>query len=840
MPGLYDAPGNFAPARATASQLGATDRMLTSMSAQLAELPPETLRRLMPVLQDARKELRTGLLEWLKNAPDGAKRFTAQSKRVALLNLETAIQKIRELEPAMADALTQGGAGAGELAIKHLREEVSRMGTVFGESLFASPQIRMAQVLTNADKVLIPRFRNSANRYAGNVLTDLNHQFGVAVSKGESYFQIQQRLRRLGGPRGLVALRGTIGDPKAIVEEISEGLFARYRHWANRLVRTEMASAYSHGHVQGVRDLNAQLEDDGDEYLLRWDARNDGQCPICQALDGTAVKVGEQFAPGIYRSPAHPNCLCRVGAWRKDWGDIPGEVGLRGPAPGPNAKGWPPNEMRVEKKPKPRIKRKAPLPMPKTKAAPPVTKRAAPSRKPPAVKPAPTREETLRALDRKQIAIDSKAKAEIDKAIKIPEKLEKELEEYKEKVRREWDQLLNNLTPEGTKRFDAIRKVKHEMDRRIDEGYDKIPGIRARVGKEAAAAKAELGTKAKAIRSQMTPDERSLHTARVGSTLKRNLTAGRVSIDGDLAAEGYHKRPGDILSTSKVKVRRRGVAGTHGWDGEILLSKDTAETSRLFLEEFAKSPAAAKKAMEESMTILTEARGLAQKSKKMSRVASQMLHEIDGDWKVKSQIRAAHETAAKTGRPPKMPLSVKGADNLADAESFFNLEAKADRLASEARSLKAEWSKTPGGKLLHNSTGHSTHVHEALHGHGNIEMSAYHKHGKMVEEVITEVTARDHMVQRYGVPKAYRANHGAYQGWIGGVRDELADIYKIPKAEASEIMTKASRTLKVSSEHITTPSRLVEAFAEAIGEASGQSLKPEVIKALGRVSEAWE
>lgn len=362
-PGPLDAPGNFAPAKATAEQLGRTDRMLANMAAEVAELPPTAMRRLFPILHEARQELRADLLKWLANAPDGANRFTAQAYRATLANLETAMAKIRELEPAMANALDGGSKLAGELSLDHLHAEISRMSNVFGESLFSAPQIRAANVLTNSEKILIPKHRNSANRYAGNVLEDLKRQFGVGVARGETYFQLQQRLRRLGGPKGLVALRGSIGDPKAIVEDITEGLFRRYRYWAHRVVRTEMANAYNHHHEQGVRDLNEQLGDDEDEYLLRWDARNDGQCPICQALDQTAVRVGEQFAPGIYRAPAHPQCLCRCGAWRKDWGKIDGEVGLRGPAPGPNAKNWPPTEMRVEKPRRRRIK-KAKLPIP--------------------------------------------------------------------------------------------------------------------------------------------------------------------------------------------------------------------------------------------------------------------------------------------------------------------------------------------------------------------------------------------------------------------------------------------------------------------------------------------
>lgn len=361
-----NAPGNFAPDAASAADLGRTDRMLGHMAAEMAELPPATMRRMLPILHEARKELRADLLRWLANAPDGANRFTAQQMRVALLNLEESMATIRQMAPELAGVLSHGSEAAGELSIKHLRQETSRMANVFGESL-VSPQIRAAKILTDSKKILVPRFRNSANRYAGNVLRDLQSQFGVGVAKGETFYQLTQRLRRLGGPRGMVALSGSIGDPRAVVEEISEGLFRRYNHWAQRVVRTEMSNAYNHHHEQGVRDLNDELGDEDDEYLLRWDARNDGSCPICNALDRTTVKVGEQFAPGIYRAPAHPNCLCRVGAWRKDWGDVEGEVGVKGPAPGPNAKGWPPTESGEPPTRKPPKLPPKPKPKPTTK-----------------------------------------------------------------------------------------------------------------------------------------------------------------------------------------------------------------------------------------------------------------------------------------------------------------------------------------------------------------------------------------------------------------------------------------------------------------------------------------
>ncbi|MCL6580136.1 MAG: hypothetical protein K6U08_00740 [Firmicutes bacterium] len=33
-------------------------------------------------------------------------------------------------------------------------------------------------------------------------------------------------------------------------------------------------------------------------------------CPVCGPLDGKTVRLDEEFAPGIFAPPAHPNCRC--------------------------------------------------------------------------------------------------------------------------------------------------------------------------------------------------------------------------------------------------------------------------------------------------------------------------------------------------------------------------------------------------------------------------------------------------------------------------------------------------------------------------------------------------
>lgn len=46
---------------------------------------------------------------------------------------------------------------------------------------------------------------------------------------------------------------------------------------------------------------------------IQWHTVGEGEelvCPICAPLNDKIIFAGEEFAPGIYNEPAHPNCRC--------------------------------------------------------------------------------------------------------------------------------------------------------------------------------------------------------------------------------------------------------------------------------------------------------------------------------------------------------------------------------------------------------------------------------------------------------------------------------------------------------------------------------------------------
>jgi SPP1 gp7 family putative phage head morphogenesis protein len=301
------------------------DQLAHIIAADVAHLENDTIDAVMPALREARAELRRDLGEWLARA-DGAATFTAQDLRRGLLSIETALETIGQMRADLQTELAAASGASAELAASHLRQELARFANRFSGSIRPT-QISTAAIIARAKHEIIPRIRTSSARYVQAVREDMRHQLAVGLAKGETFTQMTNRLRRLGGPRGLVALRGVKGDPGAHVEEIAEGLFTRYRHWAERVVRTEVMNAYAVEHVAGIAELNEDLKEDGDDpLLLKWDASPDKRiCATCRGLDGRVTKVGKPFAPGITQPPAHPNCRCVAVAWHPSWGDIDGE-----------------------------------------------------------------------------------------------------------------------------------------------------------------------------------------------------------------------------------------------------------------------------------------------------------------------------------------------------------------------------------------------------------------------------------------------------------------------------------------------------------------------------------
>lgn len=258
---------------------------------------------------------------WLAMGPGADVRYTARRHRVAMLQLRTALEGLKpSLGEPLADELLDGDARARAASARNLHAEVVAGARAFGTG--EPMDVAAAVEMDRGERWRVRHYEASAWRYAGRVGQDIRRQLAMGVALRETFDEMATRLQKLGGPRGIVSLRGVAGQPDAVARRIEEGLFRRYRHWAERLVRTELIAAHSRHHVAQAEELDKA--DPG--YVLRWDSTADKRaCALCRGLHGEIIALDGAFAiprtvPTSRRHPpAHPMCRCAAVAWRPEW-----------------------------------------------------------------------------------------------------------------------------------------------------------------------------------------------------------------------------------------------------------------------------------------------------------------------------------------------------------------------------------------------------------------------------------------------------------------------------------------------------------------------------------------
>jgi SPP1 gp7 family putative phage head morphogenesis protein len=291
-------------ARPTSAQVQAARRDLAADSARVAALPLPALASLAPVLQQVRREVVNGFSVWLSEW-DPSEPLAGPAYRGLLLRLRPALDASRGLGVTLAHGLEAADAAALVLAVSITVREVAALSHLIDGVAVRLPLV--ARVASGASNRW-PRYRSSAARYAGQVGEDLRREIAVGLVRGETVSALTTRLSRRPGFRAAVGA-GPIGDR----------FRDRWRYWAERLVRTEVAAAYNDRLDGVIREARAWLPD----LQRRLDASLDLRvCRLCASLHGTVVGLNEPFPGGYEGAPIHPNCRCRVGAWRAEWSEI--------------------------------------------------------------------------------------------------------------------------------------------------------------------------------------------------------------------------------------------------------------------------------------------------------------------------------------------------------------------------------------------------------------------------------------------------------------------------------------------------------------------------------------
>lgn len=309
-----DPPGLHAPRRPSRRARAAVEQLVTDHQRELARIGRKGMEAMAPVIAKAEREVAAKLAAWIETTPDGELRWTAQSYRVALLQLRRAGLDIAR---ALQTETTKRAGEAQELALEHLASEVARFSEVFGGGL-RRLSLNHATVIADGSAFIIPQVHTSAARYAGMLAKDIQERLAVDILKGAPVRETVDRLVAQGGPRGLVSLQGIAGELGAVEELIPEGLFVRYRYWAERIVRTETVSAYGRTKTDGIRAAQDLIPHLG----RRWVADASACAAVCIPLSGMTVSAYQPFPSSrgpVEHEPAHPNCGCTTVPWSPDW-----------------------------------------------------------------------------------------------------------------------------------------------------------------------------------------------------------------------------------------------------------------------------------------------------------------------------------------------------------------------------------------------------------------------------------------------------------------------------------------------------------------------------------------
>lgn len=288
------------------------------------------MRALMPALAQARRELERDLAVWMNRLGAAAdQKYTVAHIRQLLLLLGLAEQagKRRKnsfpITTAAAIKAVLGQSQAPATAVKTLIRTLDMLRRDF-EGI-PPPQILTAAWMAEGNRLALTQYANSAARYAGQVRRDMQMQLAVGLLKGETIGQLTKRLATMSTFKAAI----DISTPGGAAAAMAGGLSARYGHWANRLVRTELINSYNHMAVEGIKQFHAV----DDRVAVMWDASLDGRvCDICRRLHGTTAAPGRPFHGGYLRPPAHPCCRCAAVAWiEEDWKEdrlLPQGIGI--------------------------------------------------------------------------------------------------------------------------------------------------------------------------------------------------------------------------------------------------------------------------------------------------------------------------------------------------------------------------------------------------------------------------------------------------------------------------------------------------------------------------------
>lgn len=171
--------------------------------------------------------------------------------------------------------------------------------------------------------------RTSVDRYGHAMIGEFEKMMRVGILRGASLDEMTAALTGHGGPRGTVSMSATV-TPSGVIrlrtEAIPEGLFVRYRYWAERIVRTELMKAYNGARYDALHEIRGEFPDLQKKIIAILDNRTAMDSIV---VNGQVRDLDAPFHDGAGREyqypPARPNDRETTIPWRAEWATRPGQ-----------------------------------------------------------------------------------------------------------------------------------------------------------------------------------------------------------------------------------------------------------------------------------------------------------------------------------------------------------------------------------------------------------------------------------------------------------------------------------------------------------------------------------
>lgn len=184
----------------------------------------------------------------------------------------------------------------------------------------------MSRVVEGTRASLLAQHETSVDRYGQAMIAQMERRMMAGLVENQTIDQVVDGLVQMKGPKGLVSMRAKVIDGGVVrlaEEDIAEGLFVRYRYWAERIVRTETANAYEEATQRSLYEARSELPDMQKKIMAVFDNRT---APDSVAVHGQIRPLEGYFIDGAgrqyLRPPARPNDRETVIPWRPSWQEV--------------------------------------------------------------------------------------------------------------------------------------------------------------------------------------------------------------------------------------------------------------------------------------------------------------------------------------------------------------------------------------------------------------------------------------------------------------------------------------------------------------------------------------